>query len=875
VSSAVVCLGGPGWSVREALGMTWKWYVDAPLPAAGNNVAAAATSAASAPGWIDAAVPGTVVGDLVRAGEIDDPYVARRSRGAEWTATRHWVYRRALDVPMLDDDERVVLDLDGVAPGGAVFVDGAHVGRVDGMYHRHHLDITPLVTPGARHRLCVVVDPVPDCEPQVSRTDLVSQHVPRLNYGWDFCPRLPHQGIWRSVRLRIGRTYLCDVTVAARLDADMRQGTVRVEGHVEGTVSAKDSVVVVVTGDTGQVAQSEVGLEAAAAGGGQRFAVDATVERPRLWWPNGHGEPALYSVEVRVTSDASATWSDETGFRRIRMVPNPGGPEGALPYTAVVNDVPVSLVGWNWAPADAQHGEVTPARVRHLVGLAACSGARLLRVWGGGLVETDDFYRECDRAGLLVWQEFSQSSSGFQNAPADDDAYIQLMRSEARAVIPPRTHHPCLLMWGGGNELEVDGVPLDEAVSPVLAALGAEVHALDPDRHWVPTSPSGPAFFNRTDTIAVGPDKQHDVHGPWEHQGLAEHYGLYNAGCSLAHTEFGVEGMTNLRTLEALVPDRDRWPATRANPVYRHLGEWWINEPVVQESFGHRLTNLVTLQRASQVLQATGLAYAVESDRRRAPRCSMVLPWQLNESFPNAWCTSAVDYHGEPKPAFHAVRRAFADDRTTVQVDRAAWPPGTTPAATAWVWSAAGVAPGSTLTARLLDGYGNPLAEERRANLPGVSDPTAVVHLVAPQHALDALPERALLLWETTWTGADGEVIDRTVEIAARGPDWSALLDLDAAALAVRVGCDEGRRAARVEVVHRAGPAVVGLALTDARRVDDPGWVTCDGDVRPLLPGEQRAHTVRWDADVDRPVLRLESWNSEHLAIDLLEGVNG
>jgi beta-mannosidase len=825
---------GAGWTVREALGRTWQWYVEAPLPAAGNNVADAASAAALAPGWLPARVPGSVVGALVRAGELPDPYVGRQSRAAEWTAERHWVYRRRLDPPPIAADERAVLELDGVDPGGRVFVDGTEVGRIGGLYRSFRVDVTDLLREPGPHRLAVVVDPVPDSEPQVGRTDAVRVHAPRMNYGWDFCPRFPHQGIWRPVRLRVGRLHVHDVVVATETSSDLEVGRVRVDATVDGV------------GEEPLVRLLDGGLVVAEG----KLSAPLEVPRPRLWWPNRHGEQATYTLEIRSAGGPAPMWSGRTGFRTIRMLPNPDGPEDALPYTAEVNGVPVPLVGWNWAPADAQHGEVTAARVRHLVGLAAASGARLLRVWGGGLVETEELYDACDDAGLLVWQEFSQSASGFQNAPTDDPEFVALMRSEAEAVVPARRRHPSLLMWGGGNELDSGAGPADEAGSAVLAVLRETVAAADPGRHWVATSPSGPPG-------------EHDVHGPWEHQGLVDHYRLHNSGTSLAHTEFGVEGMANTRAFEAVVPDGERWPCDRSNPVMRHLGEWWNNEPLVQSSFGHRLTDAASLRRASQLLQATGLQYAVEADRRRAPRCSMVLPWQLNESYPNAWCTAVVDHLGEPKPAYHAVARAFADDRVTLAVDRAVWP-DRAPGAEVWLWSVAGVAAGSSLEVQVLDETARVLHSWSWPMVPAVGHP--VRHCVVQTDPLP-LAEGTVLFWEARWTAADGTVLDRTVETMTTGPDWSALLDLGTARVDTAV-TRRGDRAASVEVTHRAGPAVVGLRLADARPGAAPGLVRYDGDPRPLLPRESRRFGVSWDDDAS-PRLRLEAFNLGDLDLDL------
>jgi beta-mannosidase len=149
------------------------------------------------------------------------------------------------------------------------------------------------------------------------------------------------------------------------------------------------------------------------------------------------------------------------------------------------------------------------------------------------------------------------------------------------------------------------------------------------------------------------------MHGPWEHQGLRKHYEHYDSRENLIHSEFGVEGMTNREALDALVAAAHQWPADRSNPVYEHLGAWWNNAPLVQEAFGGRIEDVETMRRASQWLQYDGLRYAVEATLRRAWRASGVLPWQFNESFPNAWCTSAVDWWGNPKPVYFGVARAY------------------------------------------------------------------------------------------------------------------------------------------------------------------------------------------------------------------------
>ncbi|WP_431219458.1 glycosyl hydrolase 2 galactose-binding domain-containing protein [Leifsonia xyli] len=915
-TSTTIGLDGD-WTIREALGDTAEWYLGAPLPEAGNNVAEASAAIAAAPGWLPARVPGAVIDDLHRAGELPDPRVGRNSRAAEWVAERSWVYRRAVDLEADASDGVAVLELDGVDPGADVYWDGELLGSVRGLYHRARLPLTAAQRAAGRHKLALRVHPAPDSEPQVGRTERVRVHTPRLGYGWDFTPRLRHQGVWKGVRIRYGRGLLGDVVVRARVAPASRassgeswlesassgeqmsqlggvgsaaraglpsSGESWLESASSGEqmsqLGGREPVASGASGESwSQLAASgeqmsrvgavSVAWEAPRGAGTSAATVRVAVRRdgrtlaavtadagdgsaevripdPELWWPNTVGGQPLYDVIVTLADEAGEmdAVTRTVGFRTADLVPNPGAPGGALPFTAVVNGVRVPLLGWNWTPADTLFGSIDDARIEHMLRLAAESGARLIRVWGGGLIETEHFYATCDRLGLLVWQEFSQSSSGMQSAPSTDPAFVELMRAEAEALIPTRVHHPSLMLWGGGNELDEGGVPLSDERSPVLAVLSEAVARLDPDRGWLPTSPTGPEFHNRLDRIHANPDGQHDVHGPWEHQGLVGQYTLANAGTSLAHTEFGVEGMTNLRSLEALVPEGDRWPADRTNPVYRHLGEWWNNADQVIGLFGGRPDALETLNRASQLLQATGLQYAVEADRRRAPRSSMVLPWQLNESFPNAWCTAAVDFRGDPKPAFFAVARAFGRRRATLRVARAVWAGESTASAEAWLWAEDAVAAGSTVALRAIGLDGRVFAE-RTLTAGAVGDPVAVGSL---EVAVGELPD--VFLWEAEWRDAAG-AIDRERMVATTTTDFAALLDLPAPVLDVVRG-DDGA----VSVRNAGDIAALTVRLVDPRPAGAPGVLTVAGDPRPLLPGEERILA----AAPGLPV-RLEVWN--------------
>jgi beta-mannosidase len=578
-------LGG-GWELKGYLGDDWVWR-NAEKPGSPDQL-----------GWIPAEVPGSVLDDLWRAGEVPDPYRGRNSLLCEWVPERTWVYRRRFRVA--EPAARTLLRFEGVDHAARFFLNGHEIGHSEGMFRPVEFELGDRLRED--NHLAVVIERAPDCEPQVGRTERVRIHKSRMGYGWDFCPRMIHLGIWDDVQLiATGPLRIEDIWVRPALASDHTGAEVRVAVRVSGAGGA----VEVRLGDEGRtVAEGRAELS----GGGAELVFD--IASPSLWWPNGSGGQPLYHADVRVI-DGDGRESDRRtvgfGIRTVELVANPGAEAGARPYTFAVNGRRLYVCGWNWVPIDAVYGPRREEKLDHLLELARRAQVNLLRVWGGGLIERSHFYQRCDELGLMVWQEFSLSSSGIESKPSDDPAYLALLEGEARAIVPRRRNHPSLVLWCGGNELQDrDGSPLGDE-EPALAALGGVVRALDPGRAWLPTSPTGRVFLNRLDHIERDPAGLHDVHGPWEHQGAAEHYRLYDRGTSLFASEFGAEGMSNRRALEALVPAEDRWPAGRENPVYHHLGSWWNNEPLVQSTFG-RVEDLDPCAGPASTCRPTGCA---------------------------------------------------------------------------------------------------------------------------------------------------------------------------------------------------------------------------------------------------------------------------
>ncbi|MGC9203025.1 MAG: beta-mannosidase [Thermoproteota archaeon] len=477
-------------------------------------------------------------------------------------------------------------------------------------------------------------------------------------------------GIWGDVTLiATGDVWIEDVGLRTNISEDLSLASVDVEVTLRNASTSEEKITLIVEAkqeeETVHYSKYDVVISH------EKYITQKfTIRNPKLWQPNELGDQPLYKLRILVLEDESISDLKELSFglRRVKAIPNIMSPSGALPYTIEVNNRKIFIKGWNWVPIDQLYGRVNAEKYKKLIKLAKEAHCNFLRVWGGGLMEREVFYDLCDTNGIMVWQEFPLSSSGIDNEPSSDPSYLKFLEETARAIVKKRRHHPSLVIWCGGNELMAnDGKPLTDK-HPTIAMLKKVVLELDPNRIFLPTSPSGPTSFVSLEKIGV----MHDVHGDYVYRGVSEHYRLYNSIDPLFHSEFGVEGVACLESLKKFISDEYLWPPDKTNPVWRHHGDWWINFDKIQKLFG-KIEDIKTFIFASQLIQYEGLRYIIEANRRRKFHCSGVLPWQFNEPWPNASCTSCVDYYCHPKAGYWAVKKAYEPIHISAKYDAIAF----------------------------------------------------------------------------------------------------------------------------------------------------------------------------------------------------------
>lgn len=624
-------------------------------------------------GHMKARIPGSVQTDLMANGWLKDPNIGLASLDGEWVDNREWVYETNFSIS--DDwlQDRCELVFEGLDYSGEIYLNGGKVAGFEGMFIPVRLDITDRIRTNGSNRLLVVFHAAPDIDGQFGYSNQIRKLKSRFNYAWDWCPRIVPVGIWRDVYLQTySEVKINDFYPNAMVEDNLIDGHVRFRTEV--TVQRRGSYTISYKVITDQGEQKALAVHTMELECGNSFIEhELAVADIELWWPNGYGNQPLYEVGIEITNDNHTIECQDRkliGFRKLEFIKNPNSPESALPYTLVINGRPIFMKGVNWVPIRPFYGDVKADEYANYLGRFKDMNVNILRVWGGAIIEKQDFYQYCDANGLMVWQELLQSSSGINNTPPDDPKFLNDLEQVAIFAIKEKRSHPSLVIWCGGNELMWEGFkPVDERHANI-ARLKKVVEEHDPDRGFLPTSASGPSFNANVEHMGNG--LHHDVHGPWLYL-EGDHYEFFNNDDSLLLSEMGTPGISRAENIEKYAIGCSAWPPTKENPYWVHRGAWWIQWEQLNRLFGEWSRDHNELQiysQASRYVQMESLRYAIEATRRREPYASGFIIWMGNEPFANNSNTSVIEYDGMVKPAYYAVKNAFSSLHISAKYDK-------------------------------------------------------------------------------------------------------------------------------------------------------------------------------------------------------------
>ncbi len=607
--------------------------------------------------WLPATVPGCVHTDLIGAGAIPDPQRGTNEAGLQWIDERDWEYAAAFTVGAdILDQEVVELVADGLDTVATVTLNGTDVARTENMFIGYRWSVKPLLRRG-RNTIRIRFDSATryirthrkghtprDINDPVGRCTVIRKE--QCQFGWDWGPRYVTAGIWRDIRLEgWSGNRLASVAV--------RQAH-RPDGGV--TVSLRPELA---RPDRRATCRWRISTGGEAAWSGTGPTVD--ISEPKLWWPSGQGSQPLYTLEVEVAAaggEIIGTWKGRIGLRTLALDRHKD--KWGESFQFVVNGRPVFAKGANWIPASTFVAGLRRRDYGRDLEAAVAAHMNMVRVWGGGIYESEEFYDICDELGLLVWQDFMFACTLYPG----DAAFIASSRAEAEYQVRRLRHRASLALWCGNNE--VWGINHHELVDPkkkVLRghyerlfhrALPDVVGRLGGDTPYWPSSP----WRGDVDATHAGGEARGDSHywDVWHGRHPVKEYEKWNFRFA---SEFGMQSYSSSATQAMFSPagDRNIFGSAMETHQKNKGGNQVILDYVSRRyRFPRDQDALIYLSQLNQVFCIqTGVAHY----RRIMPRCMGALYWQLNDCWPVAsW--SSIEFTGRWRALHHAARRFFA-----------------------------------------------------------------------------------------------------------------------------------------------------------------------------------------------------------------------
>ena len=644
---------------------------------------------------IEARVPGNVELDLVRAGLLPEPFVGRNILELAQYEHDEWWYRRRFVTPQDARGREAVLHFDGLDCFATVWLNGALVGQTDNMLVPHAFDVSLLLSAAGQDNELVV------CLSSATRAasrggydadlsalpfnfeSLRVRKAPHM-YGWDIAPRAVSAGIWRSVSLRLSDpAHIAELYYHTRHADECRAAVgVHWQLHFIGPHQTDwRGCQLRFVGSCGE-SRFEHTIPCRFAAG----AAEIPIEHPRLWWPKGYGEPALYTVTCQLLRDGEVLdeRTDRIGLRTLELVrtdtttrQQPGQ------FLFKVNGTPILVKGSNWVPADAFHSR-DAERIPKILALFDDLGCNMIRCWGGNVYEDHPFFDFCDAHGILVWQDFAMACGRYPQ----DEEFLAAMRTEAEAIVCRLRNHPSLALWAGDNECDEAHLwwgRLDPNRNRITReVLPQVVRRCDPWRPYLPSSPYiAPAVFAAGDPSLM--PEQH-LWGPRDYYKSR----FYTETTAHFVSEIGYHGCPPIDSLKefliggqgdgaqppSAVPAQAGAPVPHEWPLWPWQGNdlWRIHaadtSPTpgpyayrielmakqIREVFGIEPKTLEDFVLASQICQAEAKKFFVEMVRLRKWRMTGVLWWNVMDCWPQ-FSDAIVDYYFRRKLAYLYLKR--------------------------------------------------------------------------------------------------------------------------------------------------------------------------------------------------------------------------
>ncbi|MEQ9404577.1 MAG: hypothetical protein RIM99_13380 [Cyclobacteriaceae bacterium] len=619
--------------------------------------------------WMSSDVPGVVHMDLLKNRKIEDPYLGNNELNLQWIEKENWEYRSSWRVSKEQlRNDHIELVFTGLDTYAEVRLNGEKILTADNMFRSWRVDARPFLKEGDNELIIHFTSPLGQNEEQVKNypyrlpsgnetTDLqVSAFTRKAAYqfGWDWGPRFVSSGIWRPIYVeawndaRITHSFVSTQSIAAE------KALIQLSISIESDIEAMQTLLV---GDQKMEVELIKGIN--------DFTFPMEISQPKLWWPNGHGNPHMYNLDLKLLIDGELRdeRSVNYGIRTIQLINEPDSIGTSFYFK--VNGEAVFVKGANYIPQDIFPSRVKAEKYEALISKAKEANMNMLRVWGGGIYEDDYFYELCDKNGIMVWQDFMFAGSMYPT----DEAFHSTVKNEVRDNINRLRPHPSIALWCGNNEIDVawknwgwqtqfgyseeDSVEIwNNYLRLFHEEIPEEVERLNPLVNYVTTSPLSnwgtPENFNHSSMHYWGV-----WHGREPFENFKDNVPRFMA-------EYGFQSFPSYESLAKLT---DTSSLSLDSEFISNRQKSYIGNDMItrfSEKYFGKAKDFKSYIENSQKTQALAMKMAIQEHRLNKPHCMGTLFWQLNDVWQGpSW--SVLEYDGKPKLAYEEVKKWYQD----------------------------------------------------------------------------------------------------------------------------------------------------------------------------------------------------------------------
>ena len=620
-------------------------------------------------------VPSVVQQSLYENGLIPHPYLGTLENQLLWISDHPWDYTLHFDADKeLFEKENVELCFEGLDTYAKVSLNGYELFSADNQFREWKADAKPFLK--EKDNLLEVhfirydstqLALYEQHQPQLPEKYAVSRKAP-YQHGWDWAPRYKNVGIWKPVKLEGWNEARLEDAYAVTDIADSVHAVLTLHLDYESEREEDVEAIIEVGPSTGSgtsvfAAQNR---SLSLSKGRQHTVLPITIDNPQLWWPNEMGEQPLYDFEVVLKKDNRVLDSKKfkSGIRTFEMVDEPDSIGRAFYFK--VNGVPMYAKGANYVPEEMIETWINADNTLKLLQMAKDAHFNMLRVWGGGIYPSEDFFTLCDKYGILVWEDFMYAGTMYPY----DEAFLENARIEAEEQVKRLASHPSLALWCGGNEIsegyynwgwqkslnwsEEDDKAIKAGYDRLFEGILPQAVAdYDGTRPYWPSSPS--KGWGSPESLTEG-----DVHywGVWWGE---LPYEVYREKLGRFNSEYGYQSYPDYQTLLKIAQGEEL--SKDAEVIAAHQkharGTRQIDDFIKRYYPNAQPKDFEEYVHLSQLSQAYGMEIAIEAHRTAKPYNMGTLYWQLNDAWPvTSW--SSIDYYGNPKVLQERLKTLYA-----------------------------------------------------------------------------------------------------------------------------------------------------------------------------------------------------------------------